>query len=367
MANTVCNEAKTLPISHRAAVYDCPGSISTKIIELKTPEPGVGEVLIRLTHSGVCHSDLGVMTQSWDVLPHPTPKGQVGGHEGVGEVVKIGPGVPEGRVKIGSRVGVKWVAKVCNNCAACLEQADGVCFGRSISGYFTPGTFQQYVAGPADYVTPIPDGLSSADAAPMLCAGVTMYAALQKSNAIGGDWVAISGAGGGLGHIGVQIAARGLGLRVIGIDHGSKEELVKESGAELFLDITKFDPSSMVREVQASTDGLGCHAVIVCTASNKAYEQSLELLRFGGTVVCVGVPEGVSIPIASAKPAHLISSQLNIVAVSVGNRKDAKAVLDMAARGIVKTKYTVESLDNLTDVFERMSKGQLQGRVVINL
>jgi propanol-preferring alcohol dehydrogenase len=204
--------------------------------------------------------------------------------------------------------------------------------------------------GPADYVTPIPSGLPSADAAPMLCAGVTMYAALRKSDTVGGDWIAISGAGGGLGHIGVQIASKGLGLRVIGIDHGSKEQLVKKSGAEHFIDITKFDSSSIVKEVQALTDGLGCHAVIVCTANNKAYEQSLALLRFGGTVVCVGVPEGVSVPIGSAKPAHLISSQLNITAVSVGNRKDAKAVLDMAARGVLKTKYTVESLDNLTDV-----------------
>lgn len=231
-----------------------------------------------------------------------------------------------------------------------MEQADGVCFNRTISGYFRPGTFQEYVVGPASYVTPIPSSLPSSDAAPMLCAGVTMYAAIRKSGTTGGDWVVISGAGGGLGHIGVQIAARGLGLRVIGIDHGSKEGLVLGSGAEHFVDIRKFDAAGVVEEVKRLTGGLGAHAVVVCTAVNAAYTQSLDLLRFGGTLVCVGVPEGVSVPIASAKPSHLISNQLNISAVSVGNAKDAKAVLEMAARKIVNTKYTIEPLENLTEV-----------------
>ncbi|KAJ5454897.1 uncharacterized protein N7458_005853 [Penicillium daleae] len=355
------------PKTHKAAIYDNPGIVSTKIVDVATPELNVGEVLVRLTHSGVCHSDLAVMTNSWDVMPHPTPKGQVGGHEGVGVVVKLGPGVKDTIMKIGDRVGIKWVGSVCNRCAACIDQADGVCFGRTISGYFRPGTFQQYVVGPVDYVTPIPDSLSSADAAPMLCAGITMYAALRKSNARGGDWLVISGAGGGLGHIGVQVAARGLGLRVIGIDHGSKKQLVLDSGAEHFVDVTKGDSSSIIEEVKSLTGNLGSHAAIVCAASNDVYTQALQFLRFGGTLVCVGIPEGVSVPIGSAKPSHLIVSQLNITAVSVGNKKDAEAILEMAARGIVKTNYTLEPLENLTDIFQRMSTGNLQGRVVVGI
>lgn len=128
----------------------------------------------------------------------------------------------------------------------------------------------------------------SADAAPMLCAGVTTYAALRKSGAKSGQWVVIAGAGGGLGHIAVQLASRGMALRVIGIDAPSKEGIVKESGAEQFIDVTTHDDTSIAEEVKRLTGGLGASAVIVCTASNRAYAQALDFLRFGGTLVCVG-------------------------------------------------------------------------------
>ena len=142
---------------------------------------------------------------------------------------------------------------------------------------------------PGNYVTKIPDNLSSADAAPMLCAGITTYAALRKCQAKSGQWVVISGAGGGLGHIACQLAAHGMAMRVIGIDHGSKEKVVRDSGAEAFVDITKYDDESIAKEVIRITGGQGASAVIVCTASNKAYDQSLDFLRFGGTMVCVGI------------------------------------------------------------------------------
>lgn len=134
------------------------------------------------------------------------------------------------------------------------------------------------------YVTPIPDELESADAAPMLCAGITTYAALRRSGAKSGQWVVIAGAGGGLGHIACQLASRGMALRVIGIDDGSKEQLAKDCGAEHFIDITKHDDQSIAEEVLKLTGGLGASAVLVCTASNKAYSQALDFLRFGGTV-----------------------------------------------------------------------------------
>ena len=112
---------------------------------------------------------------------------------------------------------------------------------QKISGYYTPGTFQQYVLGPANYVTPIPEGLDSAAAAPMLCAGVTVYSALRKTNAEAGNWVVLLGAGGGLGHLAVQFSARGIGHRVIGIDHSSKKDVVLDSGAEHFIPVDGTD------------------------------------------------------------------------------------------------------------------------------
>ncbi|KAJ3473030.1 hypothetical protein NLG97_g10558 [Lecanicillium saksenae] len=105
-----------IPATYKAAVYDAPGTISTKVVELPTPEPTEGQVLIKLTHSGVCHSDLGIMANTWAGLPFPTPKDQVGGHEGVGEVVKLGPGSESSGLSVGSRVGIKWLANICGDC-----------------------------------------------------------------------------------------------------------------------------------------------------------------------------------------------------------------------------------------------------------
>ncbi|OBT77805.1 hypothetical protein VF21_03194 [Pseudogymnoascus sp. 05NY08] len=367
MAEAAAPQTFDVPATYKAAVYDAPGTISTKIETLDTPTPGPGEVLVRLTHSGVCHSDLGVMTNSWKGLPYPTQPGQVGGHEGVGVIHKLGPAAGPSNVKVGDRVGIKWISYACGSCAACSEGADGVCFNQKISGYYTPGTFQQYVLAPAAYVTPIPAALKSEAAAPLLCAGLTSYAALRKSGARSGQFVVIAGAGGGLGHLAVQIGAKGMGLRMIGVDHGSKEELVKESGAEAFFDVTKFDDAGLAEEIKKVTGGLGAHAVIVCTAVNKAYAQSVGLLRFGGTVVCVGMPEGDLVPIASAVPGNLVAKQLTIVGSAVGNQREAAEVLELAARGLVSTHLRVEKLDKLTEVFKQMDGGKLQGRVVIDL
>jgi propanol-preferring alcohol dehydrogenase len=248
---------------------------------------------------------------------------------------------------------------------------DGICFKQKISGYYNPGTYQQYVVGPATYVTPIPESLPSDMAAPMLCAGVTVYAALKRSKAQAGDWVIISGAGGGLGHLAVQLASRGMGFRVIGIDSGSKEELVKDSGAEHFVDLTKFpaddEGAAMAKHVKSLTDGLGAHAAIVCTSSNVAYAQALNLLRFNGYLVCVGLPENDPKPIASAKPGTIVGRHLHIVGSAVGNRVEAIEVLKFAARGVIKTHFRTEKLEALTSVFEEMHSGELKGRVVLDL
>ncbi|KAJ5121376.1 uncharacterized protein N7515_009337 [Penicillium bovifimosum] len=332
-----------IPKTQKAVIYDQPGTISTKIVDIDVPEPSAGEVLINLTHSGVCHSDLGIMTNTWSMLPYPTQPGQVGGHEGVGKVVKLGPGTESSTLKVGDRVGIKWVSSACGNCLPCQAGSDGVCFNSKVSGYYTPGTFQQYALGPANY----------------------------RSNARPGQWVVISGAGGGLGHLAVQLASRGMGLRVIGIDHGSKEGIAKESGAEHFVDITAFPKddkgAALTKHVQDLTDGLGAHAVLVCTAANGAYAQAVPLLRFNGTLVCVGVPEHEPQAIASAFPSAMISKQLNITGSAVGNRTEAIETMEFAARGIIKAHFRTEKMDALTEVFKEMEEGKLQGRVVLDL
>ncbi|KAM5451255.1 putative alcohol dehydrogenase [Microsporum audouinii] len=361
-----------IPSQAKAAIYDKPGTVSTKVVMVDVPEPGTDEVLVNLTHSGVCHSDYSIMTNSWPALPYPTKEGQVGGHEGVGKVVKLGPGVENSGLKIGDRVGIKWLAYACGKCDFCLEGTDGCCLKQKISGYYNPGTFQQFVLASANYVTPIPDGLPSEEAAPMLCAGITVYSALKRSKAQPGQWVIISGSGGGLGHLATQLASRGLGHRVIGIDHGSKESITRDSGAEHFIDITQYTPDEkgaeeIVKKVNSMTGGLGAHAAIVCTGSNAAYAQALRMLRPNGTLVCVGIPHHNREPIASCSPALLAGRALSVVGSIVGNRKDAVEVLDFAARGIIKSHLRVEKMDKLAEIFEQMGRNEIQGRVVIDL
>ncbi|KAL8942377.1 MAG: hypothetical protein Q9216_001697 [Gyalolechia sp. 2 TL-2023] len=309
-----------IPKQYKAAVYDEPGKVATKIETLDTPEPGPGEVLINM--------------------------GQVGGHEGVGVVAKMGPATERAVVKVGQRVGIKWIAGNCGSCPPCLEGYDALCRSAKISGYYT---------------------LKSEDAAPMLCAGVTTYAALRRSQAKSGQWVVISGAGGGLGHIAVQLAHRGMAMRVIGIDAGSKEKLVRDCGAEHFIDVTKHDDKSIAEEVVKTAGGLGASAVIICTASNKAYAQAIDMVRFGGTVVCVGIPEGTPEPIANAFPAKLIMQGVTIASVAVGNRRDAIEVMDFAARGVVNTFLRTEKMEKLDEVFQELKEGKLSGRVVIDM
>jgi len=366
--------AVQVPARHKALVYDSPGSISTKIEEVETPKPGVGEILVNLTHSGVCHSDMGVMTNSWAWLPAPTQAGQVGGHEGVGTVAALGTGSESSGLKIGDRVGIKWLAYACGHCVPCLAGVDACCTTAKISGYYYPGTFQQYAIAPAHYATPIPDGVPSDLAAPLLCGGVTVYAALKKLIDEGvrpGDWVVIPGGGGGLGHLALQIGSRGMGFRMIGVDMGAKEKLVKDCGAEAFIDLSKYSrddegTKKLVDDIKEITGG-GAAGVVVCTASNAAYAQGVSFLKFRGCLVCVGVPEGALVPIATANPATMLVSELKIVGSAVGNRKDAIETLKMAARGIVKTHFTVQPMDKLTETFHKMDKGELHGRVVIDL
>lgn len=357
--------APEIPKKYKAVIYDKPGTLSTKVVELDTPEPGPGEVLINLSHSGVCHSDFGIMMNSWSQLPFPTPEGQVGGHEGVGTIVKMGPGSEAAAVKVGERVGIKWLSGICGSCTCCLAGMDGQCKNQKISGYYTPGTFQQYVLAPANYVTPVPDGLDSAAAAPMLCAGVTTYSALRKAGAQSGDYVVLLGAGGGLGHIAAQLGSRGMGYRIIGVDSPGKEDLVRSSGAEHFLPHTL--GKDLPGRIKDLTDGLGASAVIVLTAANSAYAQAVELLREGGTLVCVGIPEGAAVPIAGAMPQFLVAKALKIVGVAVGDRREAIETMDFARRGLVTTHYRTAKMYELTDVFRDMEEGKVQGRVVLDL
>ena len=200
-----------------------------------------------------------------------------------------------------------------------------------------------------------------------MCAGVTTYAALKRSGAKPGNWVVISGAGGGLGHLAVQIAARGMGLRVIGVDLGDKAKFVEGLGAEAYFDIKAHSNEDLIKAVKDKADGLGAHAVVVCSAALAAYETGIQFLRAGSTLVCVGMPEGEAEGFVGAFPTALAGRMISVVGSAVGNRAEAMEVLQMAARGLVKTTYRTEPMEKLQSVLEEMRDGKLTGRVVLEL
>ncbi|KAI1628220.1 putative alcohol dehydrogenase [Exophiala viscosa] len=362
--------AQPLPSRHTAIIYDNPGTPSVQIVTVDTPRPGPGDVLVRITHSGVCHSDWGVMTRRQGDVGPPAQAGQIGGHEGVGEIVAFGSETEQTGLKLGDRVGIKWMARICGHCLPCMAGRDGCCLNGTISGYGSPGTFQQYVLAPATYVTPIPDSLANEVAAPMLCGGITVYAALRKCGAKPGDAVIVTGGTGGLGHLALQFGARGMGFRMIALDYGDKKPFAEECGAEHYFDVSRYgsDAVQLAADVKRVTpQGLGASAVIVCTASNDAYAAALDFVRFGGTVVCVGVPEGAPVAIATAEPARLINQEICIRGSVVGNRMDAIEAMEMVARGVVQVQVTVQPMSSLMDIFDRMNKRQLQGRMVLDM
>lgn len=235
------------------------------------------------------------------------------------------------------------------------------CPNCKLSGYTVDGTFSQYVVSYVHHVTPIPEALDSAGATSILCAGVTTYKALKISNTHVGDWVVILGAGGGLGHLAVQYA-REMGLKVIAVDSGDeKEKMVKELGATAWVDFAK--TKDLVGDIKTASYGLGPHAAICAAASATAYQQALQYLREGGTLVCVGMVDK-SMDLTSFWTVY---KSIRIQGSYVGNRQDAVEALDIAAAGKVKVRFELKKIGDLKEIYEKLEAGKIAGRVVLEM
>lgn len=232
----------------------------------------------------------------------------------MGEVIAQGPGVTS--PPVGAKVGIKYAAAACLSCANCLQGGETTCLSAAdykVSGYYTPGTFQQYAVSAASYVTPIPDALDDlASAAPLMCGGVSVYAALKRAGVKQGDWVVVSGAGGGLGHLAVQYA-RVLGARVLGVDAGAKEEFVRGLGAEAFLDFAACGSDAQLADKVKEITGGGAQIVLMCASSARAYAAGVTWLGFRGTLCCLGIPEPESEPAVAASIMAMVSLELTIM------------------------------------------------------
>lgn len=356
-----------LPKEQNASVKQGKGHEATAPVQrVPVPqEPGPGQIIVKINWSGLCASDKSLIHDEWaafGVAMQPQTNG-IAGHEGAGEVVAVHPDVAD-IWKVGDRAGVKWVVSVCRNCEFCGNGVDELqCSKQLNSGFTMPGTFQEYCLTDGRYATRIPEGVKDEEAGPIMCGGVTAYTACKRSSVRPGQWIVLIGAGGGLGHFGIQYA-KAMGMRVIAVDGGEeKDKLCKELGAEQYIDFTK--TKDIAAEVMKITT-YGAHGVIVFAASKEGYAIAPSLLRPGGTVVAVGLPSDPTV-LAGAPPIMLALKRLNIVGSVTGTLRDVEEALDFTARGLVHPILTKGDLNDVDKFCKLMIEGKLPGRAVLKV
>jgi len=320
------------------------------IEEVDVPEVPPGQILVKVMASGVCHTDLHAAEGDWPVQP-PLPF--IPGHEGVGFAARIGAGVKN--VKEGDRVGVPWLHSACGHCEHCMTGWETLCDSQQMTGYTVNGGFAEYVQADAGYIGHLPAALEFAPAAPVLCAGVTVYKGLKVLDCKPGDWVAISGIG-GLGHMAVQYA-RAMGFHVIAVDVADdKLALARKLGAEVTLNATTQDA---VAEVQRHVRG--AHGVLVTAVSRAAFAQGVGMLHKRGTMSLVGIPPGgFELPIFD-----VVLNAKTVRGSIVGTRMDLQEALQFAGEGKVAAHYSTDKLENVNKIFAAMKEGRIDGRVVM--
>ena len=322
------------------------------IDEMPIPDPGPGQILVKYEATGVCHTDLHAANGDWPVKPKPP---FIPGHEGVGYVAKLGSGVS--RIKEGDRIGVPWLHTACGCCNPCRTGWETLCGSQQNTGYSVNGTFAQYGLADPDFVGRLPDNLEFGAAAPILCAGVTVYKGLKETEVRPGEWVVISGIG-GLGHMAVQYA-KAMGMHVVAADiFDDKLKLAKDLGADIVVNGTAGDA---IEQVQKATGGV--HGALVTAVSPKAMEQAYGFLRSKGTMALGGRPPGfISLPVFET-----VLKRITVRGSIVGTRQDLEESLQFAGEGKVASHFSWDKLENINDIFKRMEKGQIDGRIVLDL
>lgn len=325
-----------------------------KVEDLPVPIPAADEVLINVAACGVCHSDLHIAIGDWDLLKPATRLPLVPGHEVTGTIVEVGEEVSE--FKPGDRVGVPWLHSACGVCEYCTSGRETLCGKQVITGVMVDGGYAEFVKAKASHIAHLPDNLGFVEAAPLLCAGVTVYRAIKDSGIQSGQRLVVFGVG-GLGHLAIQIGKE-MGLETGAVDLGEdKLQLALDCGADWTVNAAT---TVAHKEIKAHK---GAHVALVTSASRAAYETALKSLRRGGTLVIVGMtPE----PIPLSVPA-MLAGEYRIIASTVGTRQDLREMLDIAARGRVKCRVREVALESVNQVYAEMQSGSLVGRSVIKL
>jgi D-arabinose 1-dehydrogenase-like Zn-dependent alcohol dehydrogenase len=333
----------------KAAQISKPGG-DFELVERDIPEPGPGQVRVKVEACGICHSDVFVKEGLWPGLPYP----RVPGHEIGGRVDATGDNVTEW--KKGQRVGVGWHGGHCFVCAQCKRGDFAMCVNRKVTGFDSDGGYAEYMIARAEALAAIPDELLAEEAGPFMCAGVTVYNALRNSGARGGDVVAVHGIG-GLGHLGVQYARR-MGFRTVALGRGKdKGPLAKKLGAHHYIDSGAGDAATELQK-------LGGARVILATAPNaKAISALVDGLSADGKLL---VPAAPNEPLAvSMMP--LIAGRRSVAGWYSGTAKDSQDTLEFSALTGVHPMIEKYPLSRVAEAYEQMHSGKVRFRVVLTM
>jgi D-arabinose 1-dehydrogenase-like Zn-dependent alcohol dehydrogenase len=325
-----------------------PGSL--ELVERDVPEPARGEVRVRVGACGVCHSDSLTVEGQWPGLAFP----RIPGHEIAGVIDALGAGVVGWRV--GQRVGVGWFGGHCGHCEPCRRGWLIDCRNLRMPGISYDGGYAEAIVVPADALAAIPDDLSAAEAAPLLCAGVTTFNALRHSGAMPGDVVAVLGIG-GLGHLGVQFANK-LGFQTVAIARGAdKEPLARQLGAHHYID-------SAAEDVAAALNHLGgARAALATITSAKAMSPVIDGLAVRGRLIVVGVDAE---PI-QVSPLQLIGASRSVVGHAAGASIDSQDTLAFSALSGVRPMIETMPLARAPEAYARMMRGDARFRMVLTM
>lgn len=332
----------------RAAVVEQFGSPAT-VEERVAPQPGPGQVLVRLETCGLCHTDIHAMNGDWPVKPGLP---LVPGHEGVGIVEGVGAGVTSRTV--GQRVAMPWLGHACGECRYCVDGRENLCEQQYNNGYGVDGAYAEYMLADARFAVPVPDGVTPLDAAPLTCAGVTTYAAVKNARVTPGETVAVFGVG-GLGHLAVQYA-RLVGAKVIAVDvTDEKLRLAAELGADHVVNARTTDPVEAIRELG------GADAAIVLAVAPAVFRQAFDSLNRGGRLVLVSLPAGgeLTIPIFDT-----VLKGISVVGSIVGTRQDLAEVFALHALGRTRVITETRDLADVNRSVEEVLAGTVPARLV---
>lgn len=320
--------------------------------ETEQPVPAEDEVLIHVEACGACHSDVHVADGDWAQFKKIVKQPLIPGHEVAGRVVQVGSAVRD--LQVGDRVGVPWIHWSCGDCEFCRSGHENLCPNQKITGVTVDGGYAEFLKAPATHALKIPDDISFIEAAPLFCAGVTVYRALKNAGPLAARQLAVFGIG-GLGHLAVQIG-RVFGAEVTAIDiSDDKLELAKHFGAT---DVINARSTDAVKELRHRG---GVHVCLVSSGAKAAYDMAFYCLRPTGTLLVVGLPaENICFP-----PILMAAGEVRIQASTVGTRKDLQEVLSLAAAGKVRCQTAARPLSEVNQVLDELRQGQASGRIVL--